>query len=345
MKRKLVVAIGLALFSITIAGCADQNKSEPETVTGEAITSTEETVESTDEEVSNTENTETEEISEEMDDSSKSEAVTDKESAEDVSSDEKSADDKEADASTEEKTYTSESSSQLELLSDCLDTMKKEYLEAIYDGQAPRMAVTDLNRNGRLELLFTDCQGSGAFSYTCIYEVNEDYTGVTSLPVGGSKGLDESGDFALYDRFECYKKGDSYYYEVMDYTSAGWSCKGESFYAYSFDGKVEARELGGFISQIVDPDDQETFHVNLWGPEDRPISDEESFWKNMDAQWEGYTKQPGCAVNWISLSEEGEAYKLLTDSYKGFKTDVEMESERIDFRLQGDDYNYVIDAE
>lgn len=80
--------------------------------------------------------------------------------------------------------------------------------------------------------------------------VSEDYKSVDKLLDNEGEDLDQIGDFLSLDSYECYKKGDTYYYLVEDYTSAGWSCQGSSYYAYSFGGKIEAQELGGFGIQM-----------------------------------------------------------------------------------------------
>ena len=99
----------------------------------------------------------------------------------------------------------------------------------------------DLNRNGRLETIFTSCQGSGAFSFTVVCEVSEDLTGMVKLESNAE--YDESADFLASRKdenstvvYDCYKKDGEYYYLLRDYASAGWSDKYLGFFSYSFGG-------------------------------------------------------------------------------------------------------------
>lgn len=325
MKRKIALAIGVFLLSTMVEGCTAEQKEG----TGlEALVSS------------------VEEGSDQIVESTETSIVENQESSED---DQKALEESESGESDEiipKKEYSAEPSSQLQLLTDQYEVMAQEYMEAIYMGQAPKVAVADLNRNGRLELIFTDCQGTGGYSYTSVYEISEDYSSVLHMPNGNEDGIDEIGDFLLQDVFECYKKGDSYYYQIWDYTSAGWSCKGKDYYAYSFDGTMEPRKLGGFMIETKGYD-HETFYVSFWDKDDVTLPEEESFAKNFETQWEGYEKQSGCEVKWMPTSYlvEDDIQKFLTESYEGFHTDVEIEDDGIDYRLVGDDYNYIIGQE
>lgn len=49
-------------------------------------------------------------------------------------------------------------------------------------------AVTDLDQNGRLELVQASCQGTGLYTYTQIWEVNADATEIAPCPFSAPEG-------------------------------------------------------------------------------------------------------------------------------------------------------------
>ena len=49
-------------------------------------------------------------------------------------------------------------------------------------------AITDLDHNGRLELLLASLQGSGLYTWVNVWEVNENYSGLTLCPDNTGEG-------------------------------------------------------------------------------------------------------------------------------------------------------------
>lgn len=77
-----------------------------------------------------------------------------------------------------QKEYASDIDSQMDIIVKSYDFIRSDYFvySEVYPGTS--FAVTDLNHNGRLEIIVSSIQGSGAFSLTNFYEISEDYSSI-----------------------------------------------------------------------------------------------------------------------------------------------------------------------
>lgn len=53
-------------------------------------------------------------------------------------------------------------------------------------------AITDLNHNGKLEIITATCETAGAYTYSKYYEINEDETSLNALEISEKKGDTEA---------------------------------------------------------------------------------------------------------------------------------------------------------
>lgn len=53
-------------------------------------------------------------------------------------------------------------------------------------------AITDLNHNGRLEIITATCETAGAYTYSNYYEINKEKTGLNTLEISEKKGDTEA---------------------------------------------------------------------------------------------------------------------------------------------------------
>ena len=160
--------------------------------------------------------------------------------------------------------------SQLMFISDKYDDLYSDFLTDDSILPATVCAVTDLNHNGRLEVLLTACLGTGAYSYTKAYEISEDYSELVKLEFKNSSMTedDSSGDFYNLAEpgimvYDCYKKDNGYYYLISDYASSGWSDKYIGFYSYTFGDAVVEDYIGGAAISVND--DDKTIQTWLYG--------------------------------------------------------------------------------
>ena len=212
--------------------------------------------------------------------------------------------------------------------------------------QKPVFAITDFNQNGRLELVLTDTNGSGAFSVSTFYEVSEDYKSLNQMKVEGNQYYDICGDFQSYEYFDCYKKNGSYYYVVEDYSSSGWDCKGTTFYLYSFDAGVNKTKVGGYVVLgTMDEQNNATYHVRLYNSENKLCQSVDEYNSDIDSFLDGFEKVSFNAVKWMSLYDKQPIGERLYESYKGYNTEANESNVHYYSALWGENANYVFDVE
>ncbi len=237
--------------------------------------------------------------------------------------------------------------SQLELISGYYDTIYDTYNEGVFMlDYSSLFAITDLNKNGRLELVLTECQGSGAFSTTVIYEVSQDYTTLEEMLNQENDTVDYLADFSLYDDFECYEKDGKYYYVVEDYNSVGWDWKGTFFYSYCFDGSISCEDIGGYLLYGEGIAEEDIRHVNLWDADLNCFATEDEYYAYMNSYWDGYNKQPSVKVSWQYFPKKEEFLEMLHASYGEYNENAPEKNTDYDYTyIFGDDYEYIIETE
>lgn len=107
-----------------------------------------------------------------------------------------------------------------------------------------RFSVTDLDQNGRLELIVSRLEGSGWYTYSDYYEVNKELNGLTLLE--GINGGDKSQADIMTDRVSVYYDSYNkiYYYIYDDLVKDGIHYSYENKRAISLtDGKLSERIL------------------------------------------------------------------------------------------------------
>lgn len=250
--------------------------------------------------------------------------------------------------------YTSETDSQLQLIADSFDVLTADIEENLFL-MAPEFTVADLNHNGRLEIIISDIQGSGKFSYTRYYEVSEDYSSLVLMTVNGEAVTDERGDVSIPRDgdgivvYNCYTFNGEYYYEIGDYASAGWSDKYYDHYAYHFGEGVEIEVIGG-CALSVDQDADGVVKVWICNSQGELFANDDDYFNYLDSYWSGYESQGTCETLWASFEEDGFEENVIA-SYNGFNPDSDRETiETHDYRVYfegffGDDYEYVIQSE
>ncbi len=107
-------------------------------------------------------------------------------------------------------------------------------------------AFTDLDHNGRLEVIAATTQGSGVFTYGHLYEVAEDFSGVNDCCPPGSEleGADDCPELVL-DALPCFydSAADRYYYVCEGITRDGFQHQHFAWYALSLKDGAAAWEL------------------------------------------------------------------------------------------------------
>lgn len=85
--------------------------------------------------------------------------------------------------------------------------------------------VTDLDQNGRLELIVSMCGGSGYYSDNRYYEVNEDFSGCVECDVENEVNPESAADIVHDEEMTVYYDvtENEYYYITSDYLRGGGS--------------------------------------------------------------------------------------------------------------------------
>lgn len=177
-------------------------------------------------------------------------------------------------------------------------------------------AVSDLDWNGRLEIMAMSTQGTGIYTYGTIYEVNEDGTALAecSVPCTDGESLPEMiMNFvpAAYDRSD-----GSYYYVFKDDCRNGAAEYYQSIQAINLTGGVlSARVLGRMSLLAADGVTQEEYFRG----EDKIAPEEyEAIIPAFQADLEGFTAN----FQWFQVEDSADK-AMLTKSWEFFRSSHE----------------------
>ena len=162
-------------------------------------------------------------------------------------------------------------------------------------------AVTDLDHNGRLEVISCSVQGTGFYSYIKAYEVNESGTGLTDLMGDLGMRTDSSPDILVNEVPVYYDKdADRYYYIFDDYIRNGMAEYYENKRAVSIlDGKWTEKLLASKSAVYTDEDH---YTVSCQDQSGSPISEEQ--YNSIEQTIYGRLERTGMCFNWIMTEKE-----------------------------------------
>lgn len=196
---------------------------------------------------------------------------------------------------------------QIKLLTHTQSQWQQEEPGVIY-----HYTVTDLDWNGRLEILAMSSWGTGIFTYGDIFEVNEDGTSLLecSLPFGDGELPEMICDFvpAAFDPAD-----GTYYYLFRDDLKNGYAEHYQSIQAvYLKNGVISSNTLGRMSLVAADGVPHEECYKD-----DQPITPEEyeAIIPAFQADLEGFTAKLG----WFTL-ENSVDEATLTKSWETFRS-------------------------
>ena len=105
-------------------------------------------------------------------------------------------------------------------------------------------AITDLDHNGRLEILLASLQGTGLYTWVDVWEVNENYSGLTHCEDNTREG--EAWPDIIKDTITCYRDGASgrYTYFCEDYMRDGAAHYWTGLDSFSLEnGRIDVKTL------------------------------------------------------------------------------------------------------
>ena len=125
-------------------------------------------------------------------------------------------------------------------------------------------AVTDLDRNGRLEIITSICMGTGIFSENEIWEVNETFDGVVRCETDFDEYYSESD--LISEEMKVYERGGDYYYIVSDYIRNGYAFHAEETRSMCLkDGAYRETLLAYRVTEVSDDYEETTTYYNADG--------------------------------------------------------------------------------
>lgn len=108
---------------------------------------------------------------------------------------------------------------QIDVIMNNIDTWNLSTDEDIY---APYgYAITDLDQNGRLEIIASSCQGTGIYTYSNYYEVNESLNGLNKIERNVEEGSSEADIMLPTVKVFIDKASNEYHYIFDDLVKVG----------------------------------------------------------------------------------------------------------------------------
>lgn len=192
--------------------------------------------------------------------------------------------------------------------------------------------VTDLDQNGRWELIVSMCGGSGYYSHNRYYEVNEDFSGCVECDVENEANPESPADISDNKEMTVYYdvSENEYYYITSDYLRGGgseyyvesrWILKrGEVIYEDYLAEKAAIRYgmEEEFNYTYYDHERNEITESEYEGMEETVFIEQRGY-QPMQATliWDWYMNEDGeLAVEWDELVER------MWISYEGFSVGV-----------------------
>ena len=211
---------------------------------------------------------------------------------------------------------------QLQLMADNADVWLSE------DGFGQTLyAVTDLDENGRYELISSLTQGTGQFTTLNFYEVSEDKQSL--VPVAYDYGKEHSEpDMSLNSTVRCFSNSDGNYFVVSDYLRNGYA---ENYYITEWlrlkDGKVDVEPIAYCSVLVEHPVDgaEDEFETNIYyytgGDSTEVDLDREGYKNAANEHFDGYERRI-CNLMWTQISgdasDSDEIKSQLKTSLDGF---------------------------
>ena len=182
-------------------------------------------------------------------------------------------------------------------------------------------AITDLNQNGRVEILVSCCQGTDIFTLTDVFEVSEN--GDSLIRCNNSQGEGASQADLIVSKAPVYYNAEenSYTYLFYDYMRSGWAWNGEEARAVTLlEGQLVEQLIAGMFNEY----DEEANCTSEYYRADGASIDEAAY-QTAVAEYFKECVEMEALFAWQNIDYD-EAYamdaeawsKLLEASYTGF---------------------------
>ncbi|MBR1392069.1 MAG: hypothetical protein IJ567_11645 [Lachnospiraceae bacterium] len=228
--------------------------------------------------------------------------------------------DKEADTERTEETQeeavgdAKDSQAQIQLIADCVDEWA-----ATGDGGTNFYAITDLDGNGRLEIIAATCGGTGLYTYSSFYEVNETYDGIDACDYPAEEG--ESQPDIVMEQVNSYFDEDTgiRYFVFEDVLRNGAAEVYFSKQGLYLEHGVVASVPVASMSKVAD----ENGELTVTAQDGMGIDITESEYDEIEDVFFGKLEKRDAFFQWMNLEqvtdmEKDELVEALQTSYNGF---------------------------
>ncbi len=180
-------------------------------------------------------------------------------------------------------------------------------------------AVTDIDNNGRLEIISSYCNGTGLYSNNNVWQINKNMDGLEKCNQNINEE-DSQPDLISYDNLDAYydSQKNIYYLILQDMSRNGMAEYYENKRAWSLqDNEIKQNYLAH--KTTVYTDDEDNAQITCKDANDNPITQEE--YKNIADKIYSGLKKLSVKINWVNtqdLTDKDKLYDALYDSYKNF---------------------------
>ncbi len=191
---------------------------------------------------------------------------------------------------------------QLQVIAECRDLWMQA---AEYAGDFCQYAVTDLDHNGRYEIIVAEVTGTGIYTYSSFYEVNENYDGLNECETDFVEG--DSQPDIVSDTLETYTDEQGrYFYAVYDWIRNGAAEYYENVRELTLsDGRISTAPIA-YRTTIYD---EGVPTVTCEDADGNAITEEE-YESAAENYFVGYSKSTTSIV-WQEISELGETTEQI----------------------------------
>ena len=218
---------------------------------------------------------------------------------------------------------------QIKLITDNFDMWSLKTEDDMYEQYS--YVVTDLDQNGRLEIITSNCQGTGLYTYSKYYEVNENYDGLVEIKRDLEEGSSEADIDVKNVKVYIDKDKNEYHYIFSDLIRNGATEYYENKQDIVLkDGKLSENVLAYkntiYKDEVPEVTYQDTELKDITEAEYEKIEEEK--FKGLECK--------NVTLGWITRLDDDldnvttEMSSLLTKSYDNFKfEDVTASEEEI----------------
>ncbi len=182
-------------------------------------------------------------------------------------------------------------------------------------------AVTDLNQNGRLELITSECHGTGFYSTTRIYEVNDTYDALIEYSNNLTE-YDSAPDFVFRKEYDAFYADNGYHLVIEDMIKENATTYHYIDYSVAFRNNLIEYNVLRRRTETYKLTEDDTTLITQYYDEALNTIDEEAYLTLIDDLYKD-TEKYRVTIGWsdpIHLDEHDneELMDILFDSYTLF---------------------------